>query len=73
MVNPHDIDGLKEAIMSALEMPEGERRSRMRFLRKKVFDNDVQKWSTMFLDELLKYRDADKHSGRDPHGNQATG
>ena len=63
MVNPHDIDGLKEAIMRALEMPEHERRSRMRFLRKKVFDNDVEKWSSMFLDELLKHSHARNDGG----------
>lgn len=55
MVNPHDIDGVKEAIMSALEMSDRERRSRMRFLRRKVFENDVEKWSKTFLDELLRH------------------
>ncbi len=56
MVNPHDIEGLKDGILRALEMPQQEQRSRMRFLRKKVFDNDVEKWSQEFLDVLAEHR-----------------
>lgn len=58
MVNPHDIEGLKDGIMRALEMPLQERQSRMRFLRRKVFDNDVEKWSRGFLDVLVSHRQA---------------
>jgi trehalose 6-phosphate synthase len=52
LINPHDIDGLKAAIMRAVEMPEPERRRRMRGLRKRVLANDVAKWSSRFLAEL---------------------
>jgi trehalose 6-phosphate synthase len=52
LVNPHDIDGLKAAIMRAVEMPEVERRRRMRGMRKRVMANDVAKWSARFLSEL---------------------
>lgn len=52
MVNPHDIDGVKDAIMRAIEMPKRERASRMRQLRKRVFDRDVARWSSEFLEEL---------------------
>ncbi|MBB5632598.1 trehalose 6-phosphate synthase [Cryobacterium mesophilum] len=55
-VNPHDIDGLKDAFMRAVEMPHDERRSRMRYLRKRVFDNDVEKWSNGFLEVLAHHR-----------------
>ncbi len=48
-VNPHDIEGLKDAMLQAIEMPLAERRSRMRSMRKKVHENDVQKWSAEFL------------------------
>ena len=51
-INPHDIDGLKDAIMLAVEMPKRERTRRMRALRRKVFDNDVSAWSATFLDTL---------------------
>jgi len=55
MVNPHDIDGMKQAILTAMNMPKKERESRMRSLRKRVFENDVAKWSTGFLAELEHY------------------
>jgi trehalose 6-phosphate synthase len=52
-VNPHDIDGMKEAILQAIAMPKAERTSRMRNMRKRVLENDVQKWSTEFLAVLV--------------------
>jgi alpha,alpha-trehalose-phosphate synthase [UDP-forming] len=52
LVNPHDIDGLKSTILRAMEMPRHERRKRMRSLRKKVAENDVNHWSDSFLETL---------------------
>lgn len=52
MVNPHDIDELKTAILHALAMSEEEQEHNMRSLRRQVYDNDVQKWANSFLDEL---------------------
>ena len=60
-VNPHDIDGMKAAIMQAIAMPKVERNSRMKTLRKRVLENDVQKWSTEFLAVLV----AQGRKGRD--------
>src|SRR5690606_20673280 len=51
-INPHDIDGVKNAIMQAVEMGRSERRKRMRLLRKKVRENDVGHWSRSFLETL---------------------
>ncbi len=51
-VNPYDIDGLKAAIMQAVTMDRSERRRRMRFLRRRVMENDVQAWAHRFLDAL---------------------
>jgi trehalose 6-phosphate synthase len=59
-VNPHDIDGMKEAMLRAISMPKTERGTRMRALRKRVLENDVQKWSTEFLAVLT----AQGHKGR---------
>ncbi|PJJ55257.1 trehalose 6-phosphate synthase [Compostimonas suwonensis] len=53
LINPHDIDGLKDTIMRAVEMPRAERVRRMRALRKRVLENDVAKWSESFLDTLV--------------------
>jgi alpha,alpha-trehalose-phosphate synthase [UDP-forming]/trehalose-phosphatase len=52
LVNPHDIEGLKDAIVEAVRMPKRERARRMRALRKRVRDNDVAKWSATFLETL---------------------
>ena len=55
-VNPHDIEGLKEAIVTAIEMPPREQGRRMRALRKKVLEHDVTAWSTSFLRALEEAR-----------------
>jgi trehalose 6-phosphate synthase len=58
IVNPHDIEALKDAIQRAIEMPRRERSTRMRALRKRVRDNDVARWSRSFLEAL------DRHAPR---------
>jgi len=55
-INPHDIDGLKDAILQAISMPKRDRAARMRSLRKRVLENDVAKWSTTFIDTLTATR-----------------
>ena len=57
-INPHDIEGLKEAIMQALEMPPAEQGRRMSKLRKRVQEHDVQAWSRNFLRALADAREA---------------
>lgn len=56
LINPHDIDGLKESILQAIAMPRRERQARMRALRRRVLDHDVALWSTRFLDTLEQAR-----------------
>ncbi|WP_166870162.1 MULTISPECIES: trehalose-6-phosphate synthase [unclassified Salinibacterium] len=51
-INPHDIDGMKEAMLQAIAMPKAERRRRMRAMRKRVLENDVARWSSGFLTAL---------------------
>ncbi len=55
-VNPHDIGALKDTIMRAIEMPGAEQGRRMRSLRRKVIDNDVDAWSRSFLESLAAAR-----------------
>ena len=52
LVNPHDIAQLKRTILAAIDMPRSERRRRMRALRRKVLDNDVDTWASNFLAAL---------------------
>ncbi|MGB4777849.1 alpha,alpha-trehalose-phosphate synthase (UDP-forming) [Microbacterium sp.] len=51
-VNPHDIQGLKEAIIAAVQMTPAEQTRRMRALRRRVRDHDVAGWSKRFLADL---------------------
>ena len=52
LVNPHDIDGLKDVIEQATHVSPGEARRRMRSMRRRVTDNDVARWAAGFLDAL---------------------
>ncbi len=52
LINPHDIDGSKEAILRAVRMPRAERRRRMRALRRRVQEFDVARWARDFLAAL---------------------
>jgi trehalose 6-phosphate synthase len=52
LVNPHDIDALKDIIVVAAQMDPREQRRRMRRLRRKVMNDDVAKWSETFLGVL---------------------
>ncbi|MGZ3421170.1 MAG: bifunctional alpha,alpha-trehalose-phosphate synthase (UDP-forming)/trehalose-phosphatase, partial [Polyangiales bacterium] len=52
LVNPYDIDGMAASIQQAISMPEDERRSRMRALRRHVRAHDVHEWAKKFLDDL---------------------
>jgi trehalose 6-phosphate synthase len=50
--NPHDIEGVKQAILRAINSPEDERRRRMKAMRKRVADHDVQRWASRYLEAL---------------------
>ncbi|MDR2567164.1 MAG: trehalose-6-phosphate synthase [Bifidobacteriaceae bacterium] len=52
LVNPHDIDGLKGAILRAVAMSPREQRRRMQALRRRVLENDVSTWASSFLGTL---------------------
>lgn len=53
LVNPHDIDGMKDAIERAVHMDGPEQRRRMRKLRRRVLHDDVARWSQRFLSLLM--------------------
>ena len=50
--NPHDIEGLKQVMLRVMSLDDRERRRSMRSLRRRVADNDVQKWADTFLTNL---------------------
>jgi trehalose 6-phosphate synthase len=62
LVNPHDLDGLKDTIVRALDAPAAENRARMRAMRRRVRSHDVRAWARGYLKAL------DQHAMHEPHG-----
>lgn len=54
MVNPYDVDGLKEAIARAVKMPAAEQRRRLEALRAAVATSGVQEWLNNFRSDLYE-------------------
>jgi trehalose 6-phosphate synthase len=54
IVNPHDLDGIKEGIRSALRASPKEAKARMARMRRKTYRRDVYDWAESFLATLQK-------------------
>jgi trehalose 6-phosphate synthase len=52
LVNPHDLEGVKDTIEAAINQDPAEGRRRMRALRRQVLAHDVDRWAQAFLDAL---------------------
>jgi trehalose 6-phosphate synthase len=52
LVNPHDLDGLKAALMRALTAPSDDARRRMRAMRRHLRANDIRHWADSYLTAL---------------------
>jgi trehalose 6-phosphate synthase len=52
LVNPHDLDGVKNTLLTAINLDPGEGRRRMRALRRQVLTHDVDRWARSFLAAL---------------------
>jgi trehalose 6-phosphate synthase len=52
MINPHDVDSLKDTLVRALDAPAAENRVRMRAMRRRVKANDVRVWARTYLKAL---------------------
>ena len=52
LVNPHDTDAMRAAIVNAIEMNHTERTRRMAALRDAVARSDVRSWAERFLETL---------------------
>lgn len=62
LMNPHDIDGLKDAIMTAVNLSPDEAQRRMKKMRREILVHDVEHWSQSFLTTL---RELAKDRGKD--------
>jgi trehalose 6-phosphate synthase len=56
LVNPYDINGLKDKLMQAVQAPPRDATRRMRAMRKQVFEYDISRWAGRFLDDLRALR-----------------
>jgi trehalose 6-phosphate synthase len=54
LVNPHDLEGVKDTIEAAINQPVEEGRHRMRSMRRQVLAHDVDRWARSFLDVLAE-------------------
>jgi trehalose 6-phosphate synthase len=63
--NPHDIEGLKQTIMRAIETPDKDKRRLMRAMRRRVADHDVQRWASRFLEALAVAPDRPQRTSRE--------
>jgi trehalose 6-phosphate synthase len=52
LINPHDLDGLKDTIVRALEATPAENRARMRAMRRHTRNHDVRAWARTYLKAL---------------------
>jgi trehalose 6-phosphate synthase len=69
MVNPYDMNGMKDAILEAVHASPAEQGKRMRAMRKTVRDNDVKDWADKFLHALLNLPE-EHHKQVKPAGKQ---
>ncbi|NUR25766.1 MAG: trehalose-6-phosphate synthase [Catenulispora sp.] len=70
LVNPHDLDGVKNALLRALTMDPEEEHRRMRALRHQVLNHDVNRWAQHFL-EALDPQDSSGAPGWNTLGNRS--
>lgn len=66
LTNPHDLEGVKDAIEAALNQPPEEGRRRMRAMRRQVLTHDVDRWARSFLDALADAHPKAGAQKRDP-------
>jgi trehalose 6-phosphate synthase len=52
LVNPHDVDGVKEKVLQAMNADPADARRRMRRMRRQIAEHDVSRWAADFLKAL---------------------
>ncbi|MBA9004873.1 alpha,alpha-trehalose-phosphate synthase (UDP-forming) [Thermomonospora cellulosilytica] len=64
LVNPYDINGLKATLLEALRAEPAEQSRRMRPMRRRVIEHDVDRWAREFLTALENPHHPDQPSAR---------
>jgi len=66
LVNPWDVDGVVDHLVTALELPARERRRRLETMSKRVESLDSRRWAESFLTRLGRYSRRDRRTRRPP-------
>lgn len=56
LVNPYDIDSVKQVMTTAVRDSAAEKQRRMRLLRRQVFEHDIDRWAREYLEDLASER-----------------
>ena len=64
LVNPHDVEGLAEAIHHSLTMPQDEQLERLTAMRERLQQHDIHAWVRDFLEEAAQDADAEEEVRR---------
>ncbi|WP_375425960.1 trehalose-6-phosphate synthase [uncultured Friedmanniella sp.] len=54
LVNPYDINGMKDRLVEAMDDSPRNKARRMRVMRRQVAEHDIDHWATTFLDDLAQ-------------------
>jgi trehalose 6-phosphate synthase len=61
LVNPHDINGLKDRLVEAMDDSPQNKARRMKAMRRQVVEHDIYKWADTFLDDLERLTQKPAH------------
>ena len=64
VVNPYDVDGVADAIETALRMPPAEQRDRLHAMRAQVAEHNVFRWAGRMLLDATRLRERERLHGR---------
>ncbi|WP_375433266.1 trehalose-6-phosphate synthase [uncultured Friedmanniella sp.] len=56
LVNPYDINGMKDKLVEAMQDSARNKARRMRVMRRQVAEHDIDHWASAFLDDLARAR-----------------
>ncbi len=66
LVNPWNVDGVVEHLVTALELPARDRQRRLEMMSKRVEDLDSRRWAKGFLTRLARYSRRERRGRRPP-------
>ncbi len=64
LVNPHDINGLKDRMMQAMQDSDRNHARRMKLMRRQVAEHNIEHWANSFLNDLAAPLTAEQVSDR---------